>query len=71
MDTGKNKIKLDCKTMTVLKNEYGVSLPTMKKLLKMVPDLQVESRETRSFSPKEVRMIYSHLGAPGEDWEDL
>jgi len=65
-----NKIKLACKTLTQLKNEYGVSVKTLKKMLRKVPDLKVDNRDIREFSPKEVEKIYRHLGVSGEIFEE-
>lgn len=65
-----NKPLLTCKTFAQLRKEYGVSHPTMKKLLKKVPDLVVDNRELKEFTPKEVAMIYRHLGVSGELFEE-
>ena len=65
-----NKTKLACKTLTQLKNEYGVSVKTLKKMLRKVPDLKVDNRDIREFSPKEVEKIYRHLGIAGEYFEE-
>ena len=65
-----NKTKLACKTLTQLKNEYGVSVKTLKKMLRKVPDLKVDNRDIREFSPKEVEKIYRHLGVAGEEFEE-
>lgn len=65
-----NKVKLVSKNLSVLMNEYRVSSHTMKKWLRKVPDLLVDNRDTREYTPKEVEMIYKHLGVPGEEFEN-
>lgn len=65
-----NKPVLTCKTLTQLKNEYGISVETLKKMLRKVPDLEVDNRGVREFSPKEVEKIYRHLGVSGEYFEE-
>ena len=65
-----NKPVLMCKTLTQLKNEYGISVETLKKMLRKVPDLEVDNRDVREFSPKEVEKIYRHLGVSGEIFEE-
>lgn len=65
-----NKIKLVRKNLTQLKDEYETSYKTMKKMLLTVPDLEVHNRKVRDYSPKEVEMIYNHLGVPGSEFED-
>lgn len=65
-----NKILLVSKNLTILKNEYGVSEPTMKKWLRKVPNLQVDNRGTKDYTPKEVEMIYRHLGVPNSEFSE-
>lgn len=65
-----NKIKLVSKNLTILKAEYGVSEPTMKKWLRKVPNLQVDERDTKDYTPKEVEMIYRHLGVPNSEFSE-
>jgi hypothetical protein len=65
-----NKIKLVRKNLTQLKDEYETSYKTMKKMLLTVPDLEVHNRKVRDYSPKEVEMIYNHLGVPGSEFEE-
>lgn len=65
-----SKIKLECKNLSVLKNEYKVSSRTLKKWLRKVPDLIVDNRDTREYTPKEVEQIYKHLGTPGVEYEE-
>lgn len=65
-----NKIKLNCKNLSTLKDEYGVSEPTMKKWLRKVPNLQVDNRDTKDYTPKEVEMIYRHLGVPNSEFSE-
>ncbi|MGV3597297.1 MAG: hypothetical protein ACO1PI_05465 [Bacteroidota bacterium] len=65
-----NKIKLVRKNLTQLKDEYETSYKTMKKMLLTVPDLEVHNRKVRDYSPKEVEMIYHHLGVPGVEFEE-
>ncbi|KAB2912959.1 hypothetical protein QQ054_13115 [Oscillatoria amoena NRMC-F 0135] len=64
-----HKIKLVSKNLSTLKSEYGVSEPTMKKWLRQVPNLKVDKRETKDYTPKELEMIYKHLGVPGGEFE--
>ncbi len=52
-----NKIKLTCKNLSTLKDEYGVSLHTMRKWLLSVNGLKVEGRATRNYTPKVSDMI--------------
>lgn len=63
-------LKLEGKNLSILTAEYKVSRRTMKKWLRKVPDLVVDNRETREYTPKEVEMIYRHLGAPGMVFEE-
>lgn len=65
-----NKPILRCKTLKQLKNEYGISVETLKKMLRKVPDLEVDNRNVREFSPKEVEKIYRHLGVAGDIFEE-
>ncbi len=65
-----NKPVLTCKTLTQLKDEYGISVKTLKKMLRKVPDLEVDNRDIREFTPKEVEKIYRHLGVSGEYFEE-
>ncbi len=65
-----NKPVLTCKTLTQLKNEYGISVETLKKMLRKIPDLEVDNRDVREFNPKEVEKIYRHLGVSGEYFEE-
>lgn len=64
------KVKLESKNLSMLKNEYGVSLHTIKKWLRKVPNLEIDNRDTREFTPKEVEMIYKHLGVPGAEFDE-
>lgn len=66
-----NKVLLVSKNLSTLKDEYKVSSHTMKKWLRKIPHLSVDNRETREYTPKEVEMIYKHLGVPGGEFEDL
>lgn len=63
-------MKLQSKNLSVLKNEYGVSVKTLKKWLHKIPDLKVDGRDTRDYTPKEVGMIYRHLGIPDGEFEE-
>lgn len=63
-----NKVKLVSKNLSVLMGEYKVSAHTMKKWLRKIPDLSVDNRDTREYTPKEVEMIYKHLGVPGGEF---
>ncbi len=65
-----NKIKLIRKNLTQLKDEYETSYKTMRKMLLTVPNLEVKNRKVRDYSPKEVEMIYSHLGVPGAEFDE-
>ncbi len=35
-------------------------------MLRKVPDLKVDNRDIREFTPKEVEKIYRHLGVAGD-----
>ena len=63
-------LKLEGKNLSILTAEYRVSARTMKKWLRKVPGLVVDNRETREYTPKEVEMIYNHLGAPGVAYDE-
>lgn len=65
-----NKIKLIRKNLTQLKDEYETSYKTMRKMLLTVPNLEVKNRKVRDYSPKEVEMIYNHLGVPGAEFDE-
>ncbi len=39
-------------------------------MLRKVPDLKVDNRDIREFTPKEVEKIYRHLGVSGEFFEE-
>lgn len=64
-----NKIIIKSKNLGILANEYGISEPTMKKWLRKVPYLEVDGRDTKDYTPKEVEMIYRHLGVAGSEFE--
>lgn len=63
------KVKISSKNLSTLAAEYGVSKPTMRKWLKKVPNLNVENRDTKDYTPKEIRLIYEHLGVSGEPFD--
>ncbi len=63
-----NKIRLTSKNLSTLAAEYRVSQHTMKKWLRLVEGLTVEGRTTRDYTPKEVELIYLHLGVPNSDF---
>lgn len=65
-----NKILLVSKNLSTLMNEYRVSSHTMKKWLRKIPNLSVDNRDTREYTPKEVEMIYKHLGVPDGEFEN-
>lgn len=65
-----NKVKLVRKNLTQLKDEYETSYKTMIKMLLTVPYLEVKNRKVRDYSPKEVEMIYKHLGVPGAEYDE-
>ncbi|KAB2914908.1 MAG: DUF4248 domain-containing protein [Bacteroidetes bacterium] len=65
-----NNVKLVRKNITQLKDEYETSYKTMIKMLLTVPNLKVKNRKVRDYSPKEVEMIYSHLGVPGKEFDE-
>lgn len=62
--------RLTIKGIGKLAEEYHTSYKTMKKLLLKVPQLQVENRSVRDYSPKEVEMIYNHLGVPDGEYDE-
>lgn len=64
------RVLLVSKNLSTLKNEYEVSEKVMKKWLLKVPHLQVDDRDTKDYTPKEVEMIYKHLGVPGKEFEE-
>ncbi|KAB2915144.1 MAG: DUF4248 domain-containing protein [Bacteroidetes bacterium] len=64
-----NKVKLVSKNLSTLAAEYGVSLHTMRKWLLLINGLKVEGRTTRDYTPKEVEIIYNHLGVPNCDYD--
>ncbi|MGV3597128.1 MAG: hypothetical protein ACO1PI_04620 [Bacteroidota bacterium] len=65
-----NKILLVSKNLSTLKDEYMVSEKVMKKWLRKVPNLQVDERDTKDYTPKEIELIYKHLGVPGKEFEE-
>lgn len=62
--------KLTLKGIGRLAEEYETSYKTMKKMLLTVPNLEVKNRKVRDYSPKEVEMIYQHLGVPGAEFDE-
>ena len=48
---------------TQLAIQYKVSYNTFIKWLRMIPELEI-NRKTRLLTPKQVQMIYNHLGEP-------
>jgi hypothetical protein len=44
----------------MLAERYGVTLPTLNKWLKLVPNLE-NVKTARIFTPKQVKMIMEHL----------
>jgi hypothetical protein len=65
----KIRVLLVSKNLSTLMGEYeGVGSQVMKKWLRKIPDLSVDNRDTREYTPKEVEMIYKHLGVPGGEF---
>lgn len=54
-----------CKTSskTQLAIAYGVHFNTISKWLKKIPDLELSTKQ-RILTPKQVELIYKHLGEP-------
>lgn len=50
-------------TRTELAQRYGVSMPTFKKWLMLIPNLEIADN-VRTLTPKQVEVIIKHLGEP-------
>jgi hypothetical protein len=50
-------------TRTELAQRYGVSMPTFKKWLMLIPNLEIADN-IRTLTPKQVEAIFIHLGEP-------
>ncbi len=59
----KGYMKAETATKTELARRYKVNYSTFTKWLKRVPDLKMDSKN-RLLTPKQVRIIYDHLGEP-------
>ncbi|MDL5051888.1 hypothetical protein QQ054_38440 [Oscillatoria amoena NRMC-F 0135] len=64
------KVFLVSKNLKTLAAEYGVSDKTMKKWLRSIPNLQVDNRKAKNYTPKEISMIYKHLGVSGSEFSE-
>ena len=56
-------MKAETATKTQLAKQYKVHYNTFIKWLKMIPDLELSSKQ-RLLTPKQVKIIYNHLGDP-------
>jgi hypothetical protein len=56
-------MKAAASTKTELARKYKVHYNTFTKWLKLIPDLKLNPRQ-RILTPKQVSMIYDHLGEP-------
>jgi G:T-mismatch repair DNA endonuclease (very short patch repair protein) len=61
----KQTIRYSTENMRSLCVKYNVSYKTLKKKLVGVPGLVLEPYKT-TFYPKQVELIYLHLGSPNE-----
>ncbi len=61
----KQPTRLSTENMRSLCGKYNVSYKTLKKKLIGVPGLVLQPYQT-TFYPKQVELIYLHLGLPGE-----
>ena len=59
----KNIMKPETATKTQLAKQYKVNYSTFSKWLKMIPELQLDAK-LRILTPKQVQIIYNHLGEP-------
>ncbi|WP_146199081.1 DUF4248 domain-containing protein [Arcicella aurantiaca] len=50
-------------TRTQLAQQYQVCLPTFNRMLSMIPDFTYD-KNLRTLTPKQVGLIYQHLGEP-------
>jgi hypothetical protein len=55
--------KYRASTRSALATQYNVSLPTFRKWLVKIPDLDL-SDDQRTLTPKQVEKIMIHLGEP-------
>jgi hypothetical protein len=55
--------KYKTSTRSALAEQYKVSLPTFRKWLMRIPDLEL-SENQRTLTPKQVERIFTHLGEP-------
>lgn len=53
-------------TAQELYKAYKISFPTFKRWIKAIPGIVFINRK-RVYTPKEVQLIYDHLGAPEID----
>ena len=56
-------MKAETATKTQLAKQYKVHYTTFIKWLKMIPDLELDVK-LRILTPKQVQIIYNHLGEP-------
>lgn len=56
-------MKANTATKTQLAAQYKVHYNTFLKWLKMIPELNLDSKQ-RILTPKQVQIIYNHLGEP-------
>lgn len=55
--------KYRASTRSALAAQYNISLPTFRKWLVKIPNLDLADNQ-RTFTPKQVEMIMIHLGEP-------
>ena len=55
--------KYKASTRSALAEQYKVSLPTFRKWLMKIPNLELSDNQ-RTLTPKQVERIYTHLGEP-------
>ncbi|MEJ7821513.1 MAG: DUF4248 domain-containing protein [Chitinophagaceae bacterium] len=56
-------MKAETSTKTQLAKQYKVHYSTFIKWLQLIPDLNLSTKQ-RSLTPKQVQLIYNHLGEP-------
>lgn len=57
------QVKYRTSTRSVLAAQYNVSLPTFRKWLVKIPDLELSDNQ-RTLTPKQIEKIMIHLGEP-------
>ncbi len=57
------QVKYRTSTRSALAAKYNVSLPTFRKWLEKIPDLDLSDNQ-RTLTPKQIEKIMIHLGEP-------